>query len=96
MGNTHLSDEQVTRCAESIIINDFVNFSNEIKNHLNKCKVCALKVQEKTDLLQKKYKNKMYRNLSMVKKSQIHFGLWISVTSSILFIIAIGIALSKL
>lgn len=73
MDNKHLSDDQVVRCAESIIISGSVNFSNEIRNHLEYCMTCSVQVQVKIDILKAEYKKMIYKNLS---GSSLNFGLF--------------------
>jgi len=73
MDNKHLSDDQVARCAESIIIKGSVNFSNEIRNHIEHCMTCSVQVQVKIDQLKVDYKKLIYKNLV---GSSLNFGLF--------------------
>ena len=95
MENKHLSDSQIARSAESLIINESVNFSNSVKKHLDQCMTCSVQVQVKLDSLNAKYKDRISNNLSRNKKAPNQISIWLGVSVSILFMIVIGIAFLK-
>lgn len=95
MINKHLSDDQVARSAESIIINGSVNFSNSIRKHLDYCMTCSLEVQVKVDDLKTVYKDQICSNLSRSRNANSTINLWFGVSLSIIFVITLGIMFLK-
>lgn len=95
MINKHLSDDQVARCAESIILNGTVNFSNSIQTHMEYCMTCSLEVQVKIDSLKTIYKDQICSNLSRSRNANSALNLWLGISASIIFIIALGIVFLK-
>ena len=63
MGNNHLNDELIARCAESIIMTGSVNFSKQVQEHFRTCMTCSVAVQVKLDEMKDDYKKKIYNNL---------------------------------
>ena len=59
----HLNDLQVRRCAESLILNDTVNYSHSVREHLKVCKVCKMRVDATVDVLEKEHRYSTYHNL---------------------------------
>jgi len=72
MGNKHLSDELIARCAESLIMTGSVNFSDKIQEHLDKCMTCSVQVQVKVDEFKANYQKRIYNNLV---GSSLSFGM---------------------
>ncbi len=63
MGNKHLSDDTIARCAESLIMTGTVSFSKSVKEHLDYCMTCSVQVQVKIDQLKASYQERIYNNL---------------------------------
>ncbi len=95
MDNKHLSDEQIARCAESLIVNDSINFSESIKNHLEDCIGCSVQVQVRLDSLKAIHKDQICYNLSHNKKAHFQYNIWFGVAASIIFMVALGLIYLK-
>ena len=94
MGTKHLSNDQIARSAESIILNGSVNFSTLIKNHLEECMSCSVQVQVKLDSLNTKYRDRINDNLTHDGKTPLQVGIWVGIAASIVFMIALGVMAS--
>jgi len=87
MKHTHLSNEQVKRCAESIILTGSVNFSKQLNDHLESCMTCSVEVQVRVDQLRENYRKRINKRLTNVSFNPGRYGKWIG---SFLFLILLG------
>ena len=93
MTHTHLNDDQVARCAESIILTGSVNFSKQLSDHLESCMTCSVEVQVKVDQLREKYRKRINKRLANISFNPGRYGKWIG---SFLMLILLGNSFSYL
>jgi Cdc6-like AAA superfamily ATPase len=95
MSTSHLTEDQVIRCAEALIFKEQIHFSDTLQAHVDKCKVCAIRVQDKMDALEKEQHKSIYQNLSMLSKNPVTSELLFALGFALLFIAIVIIAVSQ-
>jgi hypothetical protein len=95
MSTSHLTEDQVIRCAEALIFKDHIHFSETLQAHIDKCKVCAIRVQDKLDALEKEQNKTIYQNLSRLSNGQVNTKFLYALGVTLLFIAIAIIAITQ-
>jgi hypothetical protein len=95
MSTSHLTEDQVIRCAEALIFKEHIHFSETLQAHVKQCKVCAIRVQDKMDTLEKEQNKTIYQNLSRLSNGQVNTKFLYALGVTLLFIAIAIIAITQ-